>query len=448
MTEVTGNVLLGLDEFKLRSGHLSLVCEIAKFEGGSSRRLASRLIDRLTQRVELTEADFNTVGEYLANKKLCVDLGDEIGRAVPTHGYRYQDIGYRKTAVENSYVVESVPMSDKRPAVWFQDYCLAQRPVRSRVGAITDKGKAGSKTGISHILDWAQETDLVSRSGIVSPLGELIAHELRCGVHRVSFSNPYVLGPEIIPLSYAFVEADFDIFAQLIQSLSPITATLARQDATNLYIEAVLRLTDRAETAKNLSTTQTRPIYSLWRDLEKARKKTRRDDLHTKTAWHRASSRFETLTDLGFLSKTDAARDDRYQYRYRVTDKVRVAAESLNSLPTASEWFDKSFLDVVLGRDINPHPAPPDLLAAHLPPVVEALKRPTAPLPMIAVILGLAMQLSQTGCEYSMGGLRQGLRQLAVNQPTIARVSRGTRADSAGLISFDVARLESLIRNA
>ncbi len=448
MTEITGRVLLGLDEFKLRLGHLSLICELAKVERVSSHKLAHRLVERLTQPVPLAAADFNMVGEYLERKKLCADLGKPSVPGKSTLGYRYRDIGYRKATMGNTYVVETVRKSQTDPSIWFQDYCLAQPATRSRVGAITDKGKAGSKTGISHILDWAEDIDLVSRSGIASPIAELIACERQVGEQGVSFSNPYVLGAEVIPLSYAFVTADFDLFAQLVKLLPSVTGTLTRRDATNLYIKAVSLLTDKAETAKNLSSTQTRPIYSLWRDLAKATKKGKADDLYTKTAWHRASSRFETLTDLGFLSKTDHARDDRYHYRYRITEKARVAAESLSSASTAAEWFDKSFLQAIRGLKVNVDPVSLDLLIAHLPPVIRALKRPTAPLPMVAVVLGLAMQLTHTGNEYSIGSLRQGLRQLAVNYPTIARVSRGTTADSAGLIYFDVPKLESLIGNA
>ena len=418
-----------------------IICEIAKFHGGSSHRLANGLIERLIQPVELNETDFDAVGEYLATKKLCTNLDEENITDSLVRDYRYQDIGYRKAKDGNAYLIEKLEATDEHASVWFQDYCLAQATVRSRVGAVTAKGKYGSKTGVSHLLEWAQELDLISRTGIASPVAELVAHERRFNDSGTGFSNPYVLGKELIPLGYAYIWADFDVFAQHVKLLSSISETFARKKATEVYINAVLQLTDRTENSRSLSNSQTRSIFALWRDLQQGPKKERSDNLHTKTAWHRASSRFEMLTDLGFLTKKQANKNDKYQYKYRVTEQTRIAAKTLASTDSASEWFDNAFLGIVRGKELSPEPAPPELLLAHLPPVVDALRRPTAPLPMDAVMLGLAMQLYATNDEHSMGGLREGLRQLANKQPELARISRGTTAKSAGLISFDLRKL-------
>lgn len=450
MREITGRVLHGLDEFKLRLGHLSIICETAKSEGGSAFRLQRDFSARLLAPISVRDCDFDFVGRYLCKKRLCLDLDAEPTDDAGAKKYRYPDVTYRKNVALERFDVRSRGPSGTAPEIWFQDYCLAQPSVRSHVGAVTVRSKSTSKTGVSHLLDWARELGLVSSSGSALPIAEIVANEIQATPNSSRSENPYCLGAERIALGFAYVWADFDIFTEMIGILESESGIITRKRAAEIYIDAVTRLNDRTARSANVSGLRSRPIFELWRDLEKAEKKHRRKSPNTSSrlAWHRASSRFETLTDLGFLTKSAPDRNDKFEYRYVVTETTKSAADTLAQHEASADWFSTCFLSTLLGVETALTPATSDVLVGSLPAVAKALKRPTAPLPMIAVVVGLALRLSEAGTPYSLGAIQRGLRELAISQPDLARVSKGDRADSAGMIAFDLRRLEGMATDA
>jgi len=435
--EITGHVLSNLDEFKLRLGHLSLVCEIAKFQGGTAFRLERDLIERLTRPVDIEESDTTTIGRYLEAKKLCAEDGKELPGKKKK--FRYPEITYRKTD-GGGYRVFRSQESPSLPTIWFQDFCLAQPGVRSRTGAITAGGKSGSKTGISHVIDWATELELINKSGSPSPIASIIADEVRNQADSGG-SNPYILGPEKLALGYVYVRSDFDVFAQLIRNLAKESGTILKSDARTIFVNVVEQLTQKAENDPNLTNRRSRPIYTLWRDVEKAGKRARKAPDQTSIAWHRASSRFETLTDLGFLSKTQDNNDYTYEYKYRVEERTLRGAAALEKFGQSSEWIDTYLFESLLDERSS-EPLSEGRLLRHLPKVLTSLQGPTAPVPIVALAVGLGIEFTRHGEAFAFGEIKESLRDLARTRPEIAKLSRGTTLESEGLISFNVTHLE------
>ena len=439
MTEITGQVLSNLDEFKQRLGHLSLLCETATFKGGTSYRLEKDLIDCLTAPTTIDDEEKSEIGRYLEKKRLCADL--DTGQRTDRSRFRYADIAFRKTD-ETSYEIQRLTTAGFSPEIWFQDYCLAKAGVRSRTGGVTVSAKSGSKTGVSHIIDWGIELDLVSKSGRPSPIANLIAHSVQQQRHGSKSFNPYILSIEKLVHAFAYFTSDFDVFAELVTIIGMRSGQISKADAQEIYVEAVDRLASRAEKNKTLSTRQTNPIYSLWRDVEQAGKRSRKEPARTSTAWHRASSRFETLTDLGLLEKYFGITDSSYEYKYYPTQSLMNAVSTFERAPSLKDWIDLFLISTALGIETVEDVVPEAVLSQHLPNALTPLKRPTAPVPVAALALSLAMSMIKAGEKYSLNSIKKSLRCLAIDHPEKAKLSRGTLADSEGLIAINLRNID------
>lgn len=423
LIDLTGRVLEGLDEYMLRLGHMTLLIETAKSKGGSRRRLERALGAVLTATTTVPDDAFRTVCRYLEKSK----------------NRRYSNkIECRQVGKNGGQELVSVDPASGDPEMWLQDFLIAQPEVRSHVGAVTIKSKPGSKTGISHLLDWADALNLVSRSGRLTSMAELIAG-MRPSTNPTDLStNPYHLGFEKIPLGFAYIWSDFDVFCNLVSRLAEVEREISKEAATQFYVETVESLAKVADQTRALQVRQSKPIRRLWRDLEQpARKEKKLLRSETSTAWHRASSRFETLVDLGLLTKGDADDDRKFKYNYGITDRLKQAALRIADSASAEDWFDRHFLDLFWEHGIEQGQIPTTELIQALLPVVKVLEKPTNPLPLITVSIGIIWQSIESGKPHTLGATKESLERLSVEHPEIVRLSRGARAGSSDFISIN-----------
>ena len=211
----------------------------------------------------------------------------------------------------------------------------------------------------------------------------------------------------------------------LVESLSSKNDPLRKKEAIKEYVDAVQTIADAAEKSRHLSQRQRHHLFSLWRDL---RRTGRDDSLVTSTAWHRASSRFENYVDLGLLRKGVGGEGERYEYKYYVTDALRAARETLNASRDADHWLSEYLTDVILGRSCSRQTIPSAELLEMLPAVTEPLARPTSPLPIDALAVGLAWLAADTARPLTLGAARRSIEELATDRPEMARLSTGSTA--------------------
>lgn len=419
MIPLEGRALAGLDEFMLRLGHLTVLCQAAVESGGSSYRFTRDLSQRLSRRLPVPASAIRPVVNYLRKKKLCPEEDEVRSPSFEPKDFRYPDLMLVQRGKE--YVVESATSESTDISISWQDLCLAADGVPSRVGSVTVQGKRGSKTGLSHIVDWAAMLDLTNASGVASTYGYLLAKFDSATPGRSE--NPYLLGNERLVLGELLIRNDFDVFAELVRWLSDVGGPLRKKEATQLYIDAVQNIADRAENARHLSQRQRHGLHSLWRDL---RRSGRPDEIIASTAWHRAASRFETLVDLGLLRKGVTSEDERYEYKYYVTDALRAVHSTLVTASDSDHWLNEHLVELLLGRHCSREPYSPSELMRILPAVVASIARPTSPLPIRALATGLVWLAADIGQPVSLGAAVRSLEELATQRPDIARLSTGS----------------------
>lgn len=418
-----GRALPGLDEFMLRLGHLTVLCQASVEAGGAAHRFTRDAAERLTRLVPVPEDSVAAVARYLRAKKLCPETAERASSDFDEKKYRYPDIVLTKRDEED--VIESWPVGAPVKIFW-QDLCLSADGVQSRVGSITVHGRHGSKTGISHIIDWATMLDLTNASGVPFAHGQLVAQFNSPAHHRSE--NPYLLGNEKLVFADLIIRSDFDVFAALVSSLALRKDPLRKKEATQEYIKAVQSIADSAESARNLSQRQRQNLFSLWRDL---RRRGQSDTLITSTAWHRAASRFEAYVDLGLLRKGINGEQERYEYKYYVTDALHGIRETLNAARDAEHWLNDFLVDSILGRICSRDTIPPGELLEILPAIMAPLVRPTSPLPIDTLALGVVWLLADMARPVTLGAARRSIEELATKRPEVARLSTGstTRAE-------------------
>lgn len=420
MIPLEGRALSGLDEFMLRLGHLTVLCQAAAEGGGGAHRFARQAAERLTQVVPIPSDRNASVARYLQAKKLCPSMAERSSSEFDEDKYRYPDVVLTFSGDEAH--VDSWPPSAMPPTIFWQDLCLAADGVASRVGSVTAQGKRGSKTGLSHVIDWAVMLDLVSASGVPFARGQLIAKF--SSSTQMAQQNPYVLGHERLVFAELVIRSDFDVFSALASSLAARKEPLRKKEATQEYIDAVQRIANDTEAANHLSHRQRHNLFSLWRDLRRPGKP---DSLITATAWHRAASRFETYVDLGLLRKVVNDEHEAYEYKYHVTDRMREASERLREARDSEDWLSEHLVDSILGQKCSRERVPPLELLDLLPIVVAPLARPTSPLPIDALAIGLVWLSADLGRPMTLGAARQSIEELAIKRPDLARLSTGSK---------------------
>lgn len=438
---LTGRAILGLDEFMLRLGHLTLLCEIAATHGGASHRFEKSIVRRFTESVLIEGEQKKFVAPYLVKKRLCIEVppGEEVGEL--SGKFRYSDIGCSLDSANNMFDVFSISEGQSDAEIWLQDFLLSEPGVPSRVGGVAVAGRSGSKTGVSHLIDWGGFLNLFSKSGKLTPSGQLVVGQRKPTGERVPFNNPYVMTAEKIILAYEYLRADFDVFSKLIISLVDQSEKVSKADATKIFVNVVQEIAKEASVDKRLASRERQNLFSLLKDLERATKRGRKEIFATSTAWHRASSRFETLVDMGLLSKDDQGEKGKYEYTYFVTERLRRTAGSLQSANTMDEWFDAYFLDVVWDCVSSSNPVSPQTVLENVGAVASALQRPTAPIPLNSLALGLQVELAVKNQPFRFDAIVDGVRAVIASMPEKMRISGGTRDPRTQFVSVNIKKL-------
>jgi len=428
-----GRALAGLDEFMLRLGHLSTICRVAATDGGSAYRFERAVTAKFSKLIVVPQRLVPAFARYVRVKGLSpivttkkkTEKGEISEKPIE---YRYPTIQVTDPAGPNETVVS---VRGEILGQW-QDVNLADPEVPSKVGAISFGGKKGSKTSLSHLLDWGGFLGLFNPAGALTNFGQLIAKY--ADVTGTLDSNPYVLGAEKLIFGFLIVREDFDLFASLIDLLAAETGVLRRSDAMQLYANAVTMLSDRAEKSRSLSQGRRQELFSLWREIKPKRQG---DDQISSTAWHRVSARLENFVDLGILRKEIS---EQYEYKYRHTDNLLRAKHTLESSVDATDWIDRHLVDVLTGATASDRQVEVEHLEPLLVKLLTVLSRPMSPLPLDVVASGVAALSLQDGVPITVGTARRSLEGYAVAHPERARLSSGTTR-KAEYISINAASL-------
>lgn len=441
MIELEGRMVAGLDEFMLRLGHLKVLCAVAAEVGGSWFRVNRAASKLLTSPFPIPINAVESIADYLRRKRLCpvVQVASDSDKSIRGASYRYPDLVVE--VVESELHLKSLTGD---PKIWWQDLCLASPGIQSRVGGVTISAKGGSKTGLSHISDWAQFIGLISRAGEISPIGRLIV-KLRVDAPDTNWSsNPYIVGLERLALGFTIIGADIDCFSRLAPKLLCVNAPIRKAEGAQIFAMTVEEIAHEAREARYLSVGRKNTLYENMRDLEHAARRGKRKLGSTSTAWHRASSRLESYVDLGLLEKGRKGEEERFEYVYYPTEALERSVQSLEEAKSARDWLERYLAFSLFGHAWLGSSMKESELLSDLSHIVSSLARPTAPVPIDALAIGLVWRSAARDERFSIASARQTLEHLAVSRPELARLSRGGSGERAEFISLDMRKLEGL----
>ncbi|MFC1575526.1 hypothetical protein ACFL5A_02625 [Gemmatimonadota bacterium] len=426
--------MVGLDEWMLRLGHLKVVCSAGIQSGAGRRRIKQKATEILTETLPWSDGPTGALAVYLKRKKLAPELRDESGQ------FRYPDLGLVEQDGAWDLVSLSKADSGPTPGVTRQDHWFSQEGLRSRTGAISVGGRHGSKTGLDHVLDWAEMTGLMSRSGQILPPGLLLARHRPLCLDLAPHCNPYRFGPEWIIPGFLLIEADIDVFGRFTRALSTVEEPITKKTGARAFARAVLDLADEAEEDRSLTSGQRYAIAGVLRDLQRSVRRTRAQDEETlgaaATTWHRASSRLETYADLGILEKARAEQDFSYEYRYLRTPVFRSLLNSLENATDTQQWLEGDLFPAITGKEEGDQAISDDMLREELPALASTIGRPTMPLPIETVALWMVVRGIEEGLGTSISAARDALRRVARSDSAFIRLSRGSYGEREEFISL------------
>jgi len=426
MTPLEGRVLAGLDEFMLRLGHLTVLCEAASRVRSSWKRITNEAAEALTKPVCVEPSVGEAIAQYLFRKKLCpvVDVTSQKAK---------KEFRYPALMVEPPG--KNLRSTDgKTPIVWWQDFCLAAPEVRSRVGTVSSTAKSGSKTALSHICDWAMLLELITPSAALSHVARLLIR-LDVSADGSGSANPYVHGCDRIVFAVLALRGDFDLFARFAPKLIKATQPIRKAAGRELFAETIEQIAIEAERARHLSSSKQYKLFQQLRELEKTASRARKEASETSTAWHRAASRLETYVDLGLLEKGRRGEEEKYEYVYYSTPRLQDAVDSLGAVPTAEGWIEEHLVRVLFGKQSRDGIDDAEL-TSMIRSVSKALELPTRVLPIDVVAQGLAWLKAKQDAPISLGAARRAVEEFAKRNPDQARLSRGSSGDRAEFVSI------------
>lgn len=434
MMVLDGLITAGLDEFKLRTGHLRVVCNTAVELRASLYRTNEAVAATLTEECEIPASDEGCVLDYLLNKKLCTKTDDKKGMgSKSSRAFRYPEITIESTD-DVDKVVSTVAGS--LPKIWWQDLCLADSLVPSKVGAVTTGARGGGTTGLSHIFDWAETLGLITKTAEPSLMASLLVKLDGSTDGETWIANPYIPSWERLVVAYLVIRSDMDLFPFLVSEIVQHSGKITRRDATDMFASALHRVVREAENATYLTRGRQINLYKQLSELEKAARKKGWDDIaRTSTAWHRASSRFETYVDLGLLRKRS---EDKFNYVYQVDSHLVDVSRSLERAASSEQWIEDHLVESILRCDSARAPLSVSETLRLLPPILGKLDSPVSNYPIDVITLGIVLVMCQEGQVLSFGAARGSLLQLSRERSDVARLSRGYSGDRAEYISLNV----------
>ncbi|MCL4795646.1 MAG: hypothetical protein KJZ84_13870 [Bryobacteraceae bacterium] len=440
MILLSGRMIPGLDEFMLRLGHLKVLSNVATEMSGSRYRVEKATAELLTSDSTVGPEEIPALTEYLYRKRLCVSRSASVSTCEDFEG-EAQEVRYPGLVIEE-LPAGALRLTDGKDAsnaatVWWQDRCLASPDVPSKVGAITVSAKSGSKTGLSHIIDWAEATGLISSTAQATPEARLLAKlDGKCNGESW-IGNPYIISTDRILLSFIVLSSDLDIFSRLLVALAATTWPLKKRQAAVLFAKTLEGLVDEADGARYLTSRQKFHLTEQLRELERAARKKSGDVGGASTTWHRTASRLETYVDLGILTKKSKDPRDRFEYTYYPTPVLSAFVESLKAESDPLDWLERNLVACLLGSATRQDAMDLVEMKEPLQRLLNVIRSPTTSYQIGTLAVGLATVFAETKSPVSIRCARASLEELARTHPEIARLARGTSGQRAEYISLD-----------
>jgi hypothetical protein len=429
---LSGRAMLGLDEFMLRIGHLKVVANVATEMGGVRHRVERAVAEALTCLTDVPSSQLSQVSTYLGLKNLCpVANGQQQSERVR---YRYPNLVLTQT--DSGLMVQSV-VKDEPIKIWWQDSCLSDPRLPSMVGNVTTSAKFASKTGLSHVFDWAESLGLLSTSGQSTPLARVLVKLEDRTKGMQWLENPYLLGTDRIALGLLLIPADLDIFSRLVIQLASATFPLKKRSAARIFASTIAALVEEADHATYLGPRQQFHLADLLRDLKRSARRRDAQLGDTSISWHRAASRLETYVDLGLLAKDSRSSTEKYEYVYYPTPLLAEASSSLDQCFDADEWVNTQLTQILWGRSTTNEPLDLDYVETLLPSVLEAIHSPGTALPIDSIAIALIQLAVREGHFLSFAAGRNTVEELARKRSDIARLARGSRGERAEFVTID-----------
>jgi hypothetical protein len=435
---IEGRIAIGLDEFMLRFGHLSVLAHVAVAWGSS--KLEQNFGEFITRPTVVDPAANYRVAAYLSAKNLCRDPARPAGETRRPNKYRYPGLELFRVELARPESLAGVrSLEGEEVTVWWEDFCLSSPELESSVGGITVDAKSGSSTGASHIIDWGLILGLMNRDMSPSVECQLLAR-LRPDHMDSPRVNPYLLSTDDRTIfGYLLLRRDLDVFVRFAAEILHAQAPIGKTAGALLFGAAIKTLSEDLDRQRNRQQRVQFRISEQIKELKRAQRKKRDAPLgSSSTAWHRASSRLESYVDLGLLTKRGGGQSARFRYIYYPTALMKAAYESILIADSGQQWLEGAFIDFFGGTGKNVGVLELAELQALLHPLIRKLGRPIKLLPIEALSIGLCLQGRTIGANISIGGARKSLESLARAAPRVARLSRGAIGERAEFISIDI----------
>jgi hypothetical protein len=442
VNRLEGRVAVGLDEFMLRLGHLKVLAQLLPDMSVSKERVVRRLAARLQAPTPVAAEDVLGVGRYLIAKKLSwVAAGGSIV-AHPHSKARYQNLTVHKG--DSGEPVSITAVGSAPPAIWYQDWAIAQPDTRSKVGAVTfEVRESANKSGVSHVVDWAELVGVTNpRLGLTAvgrALGAVCTH--LAVSNSGESANPYVVGAERVLFLWLLFMQDGDVLLRLVREIVAERSAIDKAQSKEIMKRVFKSLhAEMSRTPGGVSSRVARAVRDLQEDLGLGRGGV--GDLSkrevTSTMWHRVSSRLEALTDVGVLEKCDSTGSAKpFDYVYRHTPVAEAIAAEVIPESGVTEWLEGRLTDLLYGelQVGSSEETAGDLLQA-----VRLTIGPTG-LHIDSFAATAAVIAAAAGRRLSIALARGALVSLARERPDLARLSRGYSGPRAEIASIDRARL-------
>jgi len=434
----------GLDEFMLRLGHLKVLSNVATETGGSRHRVEKATAEILTSETTVPPEEIPALTEYLYNKRLCVIQPNKVHASEALIGQeqqvRYPELVVRELGNGDLDLTDG-KAAIRNATVWWQDRCLAHPEIPSKVGAVTALAKMGSKTGLSHIFDWAEVIGLISSTAQATPEAKLFAKlDAKCQ-GEVWTGNPYVLGNDKILIGFILLHDDLDLFSRFVVALTSTTWPLKKRQAAQLFTQTLIKLVDEANQGRDLTVRQKFHLTEQLHELERTARRKHKGIELASTTWHRTASRLESYVDIGILTKQSEHSRDRFEYTYYAAPPLSAVAETVQSESDPIEWLEVHLVDCLLGCQARHEILMLDEMHGELSRLVATIASPTASYQIDTLAVGLARIFADTNSPISIRCGRRSLEELARSHPEVARVARGSVGPRAEYISLDRRKL-------
>jgi hypothetical protein len=420
--KLCGAALPGLDEFTVRFGHLVTVARAGLEAGGGWSRVQKTVANNLTSLISVTDEQNEAVATYLKEKHLCPISSDDEG----ARDYRYPDLSIIERRAYSKSKTGAVE-------VWWQDFFLADPSLPSHLGAVTTSAKSGSKTGLSHVMDWANSVGIIASNGEVTSLGRLIDFlgEKPGPMWR---TNPYRIQALQIVFAHLLFDLDFDILTRFLTRLRSAKWPIKKREASSAYAKAVNDVIDEADSSRYLTSGQRFNLLSHYKELSRAARSKRIDEGESSTAWHRTVARLEALVDLGILVKSTSKSSHKFSYVYLPSPLFEPLVDSLSKDGEAEGWIENHLVDYLVGANVRSDSMPLEEFKTNLSQMIGALRNPARLYPIELLSVGLS---AAHETPISIGACRASLERLGREHPDIARLSRGTSGNRSEYISID-----------